>query len=99
MADDPTPQPAVTQTYATQAIEVPSPPAALVLTATAIAAKTASSTLSDSGTADAAAVASSLNQAQADLGAKINALRTQVVALTGVVNLLVDQMQSRHWVR
>ena len=85
---------AIVQTYSTAANEVTAAPAALVLTATNIAAKTASSTLTDAVNTNAGTVATSLDQAQADLGAKINALRTTVIALEGVVNTIVDALQA-----
>lgn len=68
----------------------------LVLTATAIAGKTASLTLSDSGTADAAAVADSLNQAQKDLGTAINTLNTNLAAaVTQLAALAADVLQLK----
>jgi hypothetical protein len=52
----------------------------LVLTATDIASKTASNTLSDSVNTNAASVGSSLDQAQKDLGTKINQILTALDA-------------------
>lgn len=88
------PTSAWTQTYTTAAKTVPDAPANLTLTATAIAAKTASTTLSDSGTADAAAVADSLNQAQKDLGTQINTIAADVLALKKNVTAIIDDLQS-----
>lgn len=92
--DEPESPVAFTQTYSTAAAVVPAAPTNLTLTATAIAAKTASTTLTDSGTADAAAVADSLNQAQKDLGTQINTLAADVLALKKLVTQIIDILQA-----
>lgn len=89
-----TPGTAYTQTYSTAAAVVPAVPATtLTLTATSIASKTPSVTLSDSDTANAAAVAASLDQAQKDLGTAINLLAADVLAIKKVVNQLINDLR------
>ena len=96
---------AITQTYATAAASHPaattSAPAALTLTATAIAAKTAADLLTDSDVASLAAMKVTNDQLAKDLGTKINALRTDhialiadVLALKKLVNQIVDDLQA-----
>jgi hypothetical protein len=57
------------------------------LSATAIAGKTPSDALTDSGTANAAAVAASLDQAQMDLGTKINAIHAALNTIIAALQL------------
>jgi hypothetical protein len=97
---------AITQTYATTATTHPnvtttSPSTTLVLTGTNIAAKTASLTLTDAVNTNAASVATSLDQAQKDIGTAFNTLRVEVaaavadiLALKKVVNQIVDDLQA-----
>jgi multisubunit Na+/H+ antiporter MnhC subunit len=86
---------AYTQTYATADKTHADPTsAALVLTATNIAAKTASATLTDAVNTNAGTVATSLDQAQKDLGTMINALRVDVLDLKQLVNSVIDDLQA-----
>lgn len=88
-------QTAFTQTYATTSTTVPNATAAtLVLTGTNIAAKTASATLTDAVNTNAGTVATSLDQAQKDLGTQINANAADILALKKVVNALIDELQA-----
>lgn len=88
--------PTLVQTYSTadQTLATPGA-AALILTATNIAAKTPSATLTDANNASAATVATSLDQAQKDLGTMINSLRTDLVDLAQFVNSVVDALQAQ----
>ena len=88
-----TPGTAYTQTYSTADTTVPAAVAPLVLTATNIAAKTASTTLTDAVNTNAGTVATSLDQAQKDLGTQINTLAADVLALKKVINSLIDDLQ------
>lgn len=88
------PTSAYTQTYSTAAKTVPAAVDDLVLTATNIAAATASGTLTDAVNTNAGTVATSLDQAQKDLGAKINAINADVLALKKVVTAIIDDLQT-----
>lgn len=88
-----TPGTAITQTYSTTATVMPAAVTDLVLTATNIAAKTPSETLSDAVATNAGTVAASLDQAQADLGAKINAINADVLAIKKLLNTVIDALQ------
>ena len=97
---------AITQTYATAAASHPavtttSPSTTLVLTGTNIAAKTASLTLTDAVNTNAGTVATSLDQAQKDIGTAFNTLRVElaaavadILALKKLVNQVVDDLQA-----
>lgn len=89
-----TPGTTYTQTYSTAAATVPAVPATtLTLTATNIAAKTPSVTLTDAVNTNAGTVATSLDQAQKDLGTAINLLAADVLALKKVVNQLINDLK------
>ncbi len=88
-----TPGTAITQTYSTTATTMPAAVTDLVLTGTNIAAKTPSSTLTDAVNTNAGTVATSLDQAQADLGAKINAINADVLAIKKLLNTVIDALQ------
>lgn len=84
-----------TQTYATaDATHADLTSGVIVLTATDIAAKTASLTLTDNDETSAATVKSTADQLAKDLGANMNALRVDLVDLKGVVNSLIDALQA-----
>src|SRR3990172_9493301 len=84
-----------TQTYSTADRTAANPTSGiLVLTATDIAAKTASLTLTDNDETSAATVKSTADQLAKDLGANMNALRVDLVDLKGVVNSIIDALQT-----
>lgn len=86
---------AMTQTYATAAVTVPADiSATLVLTGTNIAAKTASLTLTDAVNTNAGTVATSLDQAQKDIGTAMNIISADLLAIKKVVNTLIDALQA-----
>lgn len=97
---------AITQTYNVAARSNPnvtttSPSTTLVLTGTGIAAKTASLTLTDAVNTNAGTVATSLDQAQKDIGTAFNTLRVEVaaavadiLAIKKLLNSLIDDHQS-----
>jgi hypothetical protein len=80
----------------------------LVLTGTGIAAKTASLTLTDAVNTNAGTVATSLDQAQKDIGTAVNRLNTNlastdtqlaalaadVILLKKVITHLIDDLQA-----
>lgn len=84
----------VTQTYSTTDTVLPAAVSPLVLTATNVAAKTPSATLTDALNTNAGTVATSLDQAQADLGARINAVITDANDTKQVLNLIIDALQA-----
>ena len=88
-----TPGTAVTQTYDTTAATMPAAVTGLTLTATNIAAATASDTLTDAVATNAGTVATSLDQAQKDLGTKINAINADVLAIKKLLNTVIDALQ------
>jgi len=86
---------AITQTYATADTTQPAPTAAaLVLTATAIAAKTASLTLTESDVASLAAMKVTNDQLAKDVGTAVNKNTDDVLALNKVVVTLIDTLQA-----
>lgn len=94
----------ITQTYSTASATVanatyaaPSQTAnTLVLTGTNIAAKTASLTLTDAVDTNAGTVATSLDQAQKDLGTAINTLNVNLAAaVTQLAALAADVLQLK----
>ncbi len=97
---------AYTQTYATADkthanATTTGPSTTLVLTATAIAAKTASLTLTDADVTSLATLTGSVNQAQKDIGTAFNTLRVEVAAavadladLKQLVNAVIDDLQA-----
>lgn len=97
---------AIAQTYSTAAASNPnvtttSPSTTLVLTGTNIAAKTASLTLTDAVNTNAGTVATSLDQAQKDLGTAINTIRVElaaavadILAVKKLLNQVVDDLQA-----
>lgn len=66
----------------------------VVLTATDIAAKTPSLTLTDNDESSAATVKSTADQLAADLGTNMNALRVDLVDLKDFVNKIADALQT-----
>ena len=81
-------------------ITTTSPSTTLILTATNIAAKTASLTLTDAVATNAGTVAVSLDQAQKDIGTAFNTLRVEVAALVAdladvkqALNSVIDDLQ------
>lgn len=88
-----TPGTAITQTYSTADTVMPAAVGNLVLTATNIAAATASDTLTDAVNTNAGTVAASLDQAQKDLGTKINAINADVLAIKKLINTIIDALQ------
>jgi hypothetical protein len=66
----------------------------LVLTATAIAAATASATLTDANVTSLATLGASLNQAQKNLGAEINALVVDLANVKQVLNGVILDLMS-----
>jgi hypothetical protein len=105
-----------TQTYSTADVVVPDATYTaptqtantLVLTGTGIAAKTASLTLTDAVNTNAGTVATSLDQAQKDIGTAVNRLNTNlastdtqlaalaadVILLKKVITHLIDDLQA-----
>lgn len=82
----------ITQTYSTADVTIPASPAALILTATDIAAKTASDTLTDSAATNP--TEANFDQLSKDLGTKINAHRLDVIEVKEVLNTLIDALQA-----
>ncbi len=97
---------AITQGYATAAranpaITTTSPSTTLVLTATAIAAKTASLTLIDIDPTSLVTIADTMSQDLKDIGAAYNTLRVELAAAVAdllavkkLLNALVDDAQG-----
>lgn len=84
-----------TQTYATaSATHSDFTSGVVVLTATDIAAKTASLTLTDNDETSAATVKSTADQLAKDLGTNMNALRADLLNLKQVVNKVIDALQA-----
>lgn len=90
---------AITQTYSTADVTVPASPAALTLSATAIAAKTAADLLTDSDVASLAAMKVTNDQLAKDLGTKINDHRLDVLEVKQVLNTIIDALQAYGIVR
>jgi hypothetical protein len=82
-------------------ITTTSPSTTLVLSGTNIAAKTPSLTLTDAVNTNAGTVATSLDQAQKDIGTAFNTLRVEVAALVAdladvkqALNSVIDDLQA-----
>lgn len=89
-----------TETYNTPARTIPAATAStLVLTGTNIAAKTASLTLTDAVNTNAGTVATSLDQAQKDIGTALNLVSADVLALKKLVVALVQDMKALGFVK
>lgn len=89
------PQTAITQTYSTADVTMPAATAStLVLTGTNIAAKTASLTLTDAVNTNAGTVATSLDQAQKDIGTAMNLITADVLAVKKLLNTVIDALQA-----
>lgn len=83
-----------TQTYSTAAATVPAAiSATLVLTATNIANKTASLTLTESDVASLAAMKVTNDQMAKDIGTAMNLISADLLAVKKLVNQIIDDLQ------
>ena len=87
----------IVQTYSTVDVTVPASPAALVLTATDIAAKTPSDTLTDSAATNP--TEANFDQLSMNLGTKINAHRLDVIEVKEVLNTIINVLQAEGLLR
>jgi hypothetical protein len=82
----------VVQTYSTTDVTVPAAVSPLILTATDIAAKTPSLTLSDSAATNPSEA--NFDQLSSNLGTVINTCITDLNDIKQVLNLIIDALQA-----